>query len=278
MMLFLGGLVILIALLIAIWLPFWQSKNRTISLNQRQRVNSTIYDQQLTVVNKQFSQRDPELKALKNELALGLLTEEESDASSKSENKSSLLLPILMTCLVIPFVVILYSQRGDYAEAIYYQQQRQDDPLTQLTRQEITDNRLLTLLQKIKENPQNSENWFILMEYYLYHNEFDNALIALNKAKQINGETIDVLAAKAMILYYQNGQKVNVSVQSVLDQILAEEPLQPTALMILASDYYYQAHYQDAIDIWQKLLDSNNPQIDRIMLIERINTANMMNR
>ena len=278
MMLFLGGLVILIALLIAIWLPFWQSKNRTISLNQRQRVNSTLYDQQVTVVNKQFSQHDPELKALKNELALGLLTEEESDASSKSENKSSLLLPILMTCLVIPFVAILYSQRGDYAEAIYYQQQRQDDPLTQLTRQEITDNRLLTLLQKIKENPQNSENWFILMEYYLYHNEFDNALIALNKAKQINGETIDVLAAKAMILYYQNGQKVNVSVQSVLDQILAKEPLQPTALMILASDYYYQAHYQDAIDIWQKLLDSNNPQIDRIMLIERINTAKMMNR
>lgn len=276
MMLFLGGLAILLVALAAIWLPFLQKKNRTILLNQRQRANSQVYQQQIAVVEKQFNKTDPVLKSLRNELALGLLTEEECDASSKSEAKSSLLLPTLMTLFIIPFTVIVYSQLGNYAKVEQYHQQQQDDPFAELTQQEITDTRLLNLLQKIKENPQESENWFILTEYYLYHNEFDNALIALGKVSQLDGETIDVLAAKAMVLYYQNGQRINEPVQTVLDNILEKEPLQPTALMIVASDYYYQARYQDAITIWQKLLDSNNPQIDRIMLIERINTAKMM--
>lgn len=283
MMMLLGGLGILLVALTAIWLPFLQKRNQTVALNLRQRVNVQIYQQQIALVNQQFNSSDPVLASLKNELALGLLTDEECEASSKSEDKPSRFLPVFMTFLVIPFVAILYYQLGSYSEITHYQQQV-DDSFTQLTQQEITDNRLLNLLQKIKDNPQNSENWFILTEYYLYHNEFDNALIALNKVTQLEGETLEVLAAKAMILYYQNGQRINESVQTILDVILAKEPLQPTALMIVASDYYYQARYQDAIAIWQKLLDSsslqdsNNSQIDRIMLIERINTAKMMSR
>ena len=269
-----GSLLLLFFALLIIWLPFARRNKKTIEDNCRQKTNSKIYQQQIATVTQQFDQHDPLYKLLRNELALGLLTEEtEREPKTKPESKS-IVLPVFMSIFVIGLPLIGYGLLGQYNQ-VNVQQDRQD-PFVGLSDKEIKDIKLIELQDKIKANPQDTQSWFILAEYYLYHNEFDNALIVLDKITAIEGENNEILAARALVLYYQNGQSINLQIRQLLDYILQKEPLQITALMLIASDYYYHAQYKEAIDIWQRLLDSGNPKIDRVMLIERINVAKMM--
>lgn len=272
----LGILLFAAAALLIIWLPFFRQNKRPVDINYRQKTNSDIYQYQLSVAAKLFKPDEPEFPQLKNELALGLLTEERELVDREPVRKPSLFMPVLMSLIVIGLPAIGYSLSGNYSQATQYSQPGEQNPLAGLTGQEAVDVRLSKLFDKIKADPRDDEAWFILTEYYLYNNHFDNALIALNKVKSIRGETNEVLAAEAMVLYYQNSQRINPQIQGLIDRVLQSDPLQLTVLMLMASDFYYHAQYQEAIDIWQRLLDSNNPQIDRIMLIERINVAKMM--
>lgn len=272
-----GSLLLLFFALLIIWLPFVRQNKKTIVDNCRQKTNSKIYQQQIATVTQQFDQNDPIFKLLRNELALGLLTEETENEPKTQPEKKSIVLPVFMSILVIGLPIIGYGLLGQYNQVNI--QQGQQDPFVGLSDKEIKDIKdikLVELQNKIKANPQDTQSWFILAEYYLYHNEFDNALIVLDKITAIEGENNEILAARALVLYYQNGQSINLQIRQLLDYILQKEPLQMTALMLIASDYYYHAQYKEAIDIWQRLLDSGNPKIDRIMLIERINVAKMM--
>ncbi|HEN3478557.1 TPA: hypothetical protein U5D84_000154 [Yersinia enterocolitica] len=52
-----------------------------------------------------------------------------------------------------------------------------------------------------------------------------------------------------------------------MQQALAKDPLQYTALMLQANDNFTHARYAQAIAIWQQLLESDNPDIDRAVII-----------
>lgn len=276
-MIFISGclLLLLIALLV-IWLPFLLKKDLPINHYYRQKVNANIYQQQLINVEKEFTQDEQIFKLLKNELALGLLIEESETEVKPQTQRETLFLPVIMSLLVVVLSLVGYGLFGHYHQANDYIRQVKQNPLAGLTEQEIIDVQLVRLQDKIKANPQDIEAWFVLVEYYLYHNQFDDALIALDKITAINGETNQVLAGRALVLYYQNGQRINSDVQQLLDRILYSDPLQVTALMLIASDFYNHGRYQQAVEVWQRLLDSGNNQVDRTMLIERINIAKMM--
>lgn len=100
--------------------------------------------------------------------------------------------------------------------------------------------------------------------------------MAFDRVAKIRGDDAEVLSAKATTLYYQAGQRMTPQAESLLQRALGADPHQITALMLLASDHFLNARYQKAIDIWQQLLDSQDPRIDRARLIEAVNMARMM--
>ncbi len=57
--------------------------------------------------------------------------------------------------------------------------QRQRDPATSVCQPANPGKRSLQALQdKIRANPQNSEQWALLGEYYLWQNDYSNSLLA----------------------------------------------------------------------------------------------------
>jgi formate-dependent nitrite reductase complex subunit NrfG len=272
----LGCLAFFCLSLFILWLPFLRQRQKPVIHNLRQKTNANIYQRQIETVSKQFDNQEPGFKLLKNELALGLLTEEVYCDNAKPEPKVTFILPLIMSLAVVCLTMTVYHFIGGYHMVSAYVDETQQDPLAGLSDKEIRDVQVVKLQDKIRANPNDSQSWFILAEYYLYSNEFNNALVALDKVTAIEGETNNNLAARAIVLYYKNGQRIDEQTQLILDRILQTEPLQVTALMLIASDRYYHAQYEEAIDIWQRLLDSGNPEIDRIMIIERINVARMM--
>ncbi|MHA2877515.1 TPR domain-containing protein [Vibrio campbellii] len=127
---------------------------------------------------------------------------------------------------------------------------------------------------QLREDPNNAELWFQLGQGYLLEGEFDGALICFDYAIQLT-EPVSAtqLAAKATTLYYIHQQSMTQEVSLLLEQALQIEPHNEAALSLIANDYFLSFRFQEAIDTWVLLLDSNDPNLDRVQIINSINKA-----
>ena len=85
-------------------------------------------------------------------------------------------------------------------QAVRAEYQRQRDPLHQFASQQTPEAQLQALQDKIRANPQNSEQWALLGEYYLWQNDYSNSLLAYRQALQLRGENAELYAALATVL------------------------------------------------------------------------------
>ncbi|MTH48007.1 heme lyase NrfEFG subunit NrfG [Intestinirhabdus alba] len=161
-------------------------------------------------------------------------------------------------------------------QAARLEQQRLADPLHDFAAQTTPEAQLLALQEKIRARPQESEQWALLGEYYLWRNAYDNALLAYRQALRLRGENAELYSALATVLYYQAGQHMTPAVRETVDKALALDPNEVTALMLLASGAFMQAEYARAIALWQRVLDLNVARVNRPQLIEAINMAKLL--
>ncbi|MCS0455138.1 hypothetical protein ND933_14105 [Vibrio diabolicus] len=127
---------------------------------------------------------------------------------------------------------------------------------------------------QLREDPNNAELWFQLGQGYLLEGELDGALICFDYAIQLT-EPVGAtqLAAKATTLYYIHQQSMTQEVSLLLEQALQIEPYNEAALSLIANDHFLSFRFQEAIDTWVLLLDSNDPSLDRVQIINSINKA-----
>lgn len=268
--------------LLIIWLPIIRQRRvRPPEIDIRRQTNIALYQQQIGFANKQFSHKEKQqglLDELEQELSLSLLQniEAEDNPNSVAAGKVSLIFPIVMTMVLLIIPAVGFIGFGQYHESADYTRQGNTDPFVGMGIEQIQDRVISELHQRIRQSPTDSDAWFMLGQRYLNSNEFENALIAFERVGTLRGNDAEVITAKATTLYYQAGQRMTPQAKVLLEQALTLEPNQVTALMLIASDHFLNAQYQQAIDIWQQLLDSNNPQINRAKLIEAINMARMM--
>lgn len=161
-------------------------------------------------------------------------------------------------------------------QAVRDEQRRLADPMHEFAETSTPEAQLLALQKQIRANPQDSEKWALLGEYYLWRNDYDNALLAYRQALRSRGENAEIYSALATVLYYQAGQHMTPATREMIDKALALDASEVTALMLLASDAFMQADYKQAILQWQKVLDLNTPRVNRVQLIESINMAKLL--
>ena len=127
---------------------------------------------------------------------------------------------------------------------------------------------------QLSEDPNNAELWFQLGQGYLLEGELDGALICFDYAIQLT-ELVSAtqLTAKATTLYYIHQQSMTQEVSLLLEQALQIEPRNEAALSLIANDHFLSFRFQEAIDTWVLLLDSNDPNLDRVQIIHSINKA-----
>ena len=274
------SLLILFVLLLVLWWPLFRAS---------QDVSKASFSLNHAIATSELKQgamlSSEEQTAFQQECALLALTGQckQNDGFTPATSRDYRKISAGLTVVVIALSAAMYTVIGQPQR--WSVELTSQNTLESLTDNDPTDAQLQALKQAIKANPNDREAWFVLVEYYLYSNQFESALIALKQVERLNGtnaesdfgvETREVKTAEAMIRYYQQGQKIDAQVQAILDEVLATEPMNVAALMLIASDNYYQGKYGEALAIWQALLDSENPNIDRIMLIERINITKMM--
>ncbi|MGF1727019.1 TPR domain-containing protein [Photobacterium nomapromontoriensis] len=134
--------------------------------------------------------------------------------------------------------------------------------------------RIDNLQNQLRKDTQNGELWYALGNAYMYENAFDKAQIAFSYALRLAPEPqTNIYTALATSSYYQQGQRFTPESQAWLEKALQLDADNISALMLLASDYFLTAHYQKAIDTWQRALDTERSDLDRVAIINAINQA-----
>lgn len=64
--------------------------------------------------------------------------------------------------------------------------------------------------------------------------------------------------------------------REMINKALALDATEVTAQMLLAADAFMQADYAQAVSLWQTLLDTNSPRVNRAQLVEAINLAKLL--
>ncbi|QSE73745.1 heme lyase NrfEFG subunit NrfF, partial [Aeromonas media] len=155
--------------------------------------------------------------------------------------------------------------------------QSRPDPLAGLSPRDLQDKALGALHQRLQRNSADLDSWAELGQLYLYRDEYDNAWIAYQRLALLEGgASAATLAAQATVRYYQAGQQITPEARHLLDSALKQDKGEVSALMLLASDHFLHGRYRQAIALWQQLLDSERPRINRAALIEAIQTARIM--
>lgn len=130
---------------------------------------------------------------------------------------------------------------------------------------------------KLREDKNNADLWFQLGQGYFANGEFDNANTCFDYVIRLTDEpSSTVFAAKATAQYYISSQRMTDEVMELLDIALSKDRLNDTALMLVANDHFISFRYDQAIETWQKVLDSERQGIDRVAIINSINKTKQL--
>lgn len=133
------------------------------------------------------------------------------------------------------------------------------------------------LQSKLEQDPNQADLWFKLGSVYLEQGEFAAAVTSYDYAIRLeNTPVARLFAAKATALYYANKQSMGEEVNVLLKRSLDLDPNDRAALMLIASDHFISMRYEQAIEVWTQLLDSNQQGLDRVSIIHSINQAKQM--
>lgn len=136
------------------------------------------------------------------------------------------------------------------------------------------DQQMLEIQTKLQQDPNQAELWFQLGHGYVNEQDFKSALTCFDYALRLSDEpSASQLAAKATALYYLNKQQMTTAVSDLLQQALALDSANLTALSLIANDHFVSSRYQQAIDVWTQMLDSQHRDLDRVSIIHSLNQA-----
>ncbi len=275
MTVFFIGILIFILLVLLIFAPLKAEINWR--ENYRRRQNIILYQRQVTgcadaELADEFAQRLlADEKLLENQPHFEAFAD-----GAKSAVGFSVKLLLLLLMIVLPVSGYFALDRFDIVlrgeQALTAARQRLADADTA----ERNDDYIGTIQNRLRRNPNDAQQWLELGQAYMLNNQFDNALIAYGNAEKLSGSKASILGLAATARYYQSGQRITAQVRRLLDSALQQDPQETASLSLLAGEAFLHADYAEALDLWQRLLDSGKPDVDRRAIIQSMQMAEML--
>ncbi|OUS25893.1 c-type cytochrome biogenesis protein CcmI [Thalassotalea sp. 42_200_T64] len=272
------GLFLLLACLI-LWHHFFKSSLYSADQsNMRGQTNKDLYHEHLKELEKDFSEGgvDKEnFEFLKEELDQSLLLDMSATAKEEQakDKRTSILWPVMLTLFIVAFSAAYYYQHGAYADVELAASQPANHPQGEQSEAQVVIAQMQNLHKEVQDNPQNADAWFQLGQLLTSVAEFDSAFIAYGKVLEIEGEQADVLALQAQAKYYKNKQQRNAEINALLDRALMLDPNDPTTLMLIGMDHYFNEQYLQAASVWQQIIDTGGAGANQGPLLDGIAQA-----
>ena len=194
----------------------------------------------------------------------------------KFELKSTLIVFALL--LAIPFAYYFSLERFSRVQQGEQEQIAQHNQQLETTEENKTEAIIGKIQDKLRQDPNSAENWVKLGDAYMQNNDFDSALVCYGNAEKIDGRKPTTRGLMATALYLQANQQITPQVQQFLDEALAQDPKEVSALSLLAAEAFKTRDYSTALGYWQQILDSGNSAVDRRATIQKMKMVDFMQK
>ena len=180
--------------------------------------------------------------------------------------------------LVIPLVYYFSLERFSRAQQGEQEQIAQHNHQLETPEENKTEAIIGKIQDKLRQDPNSVENWIKLGDAYMQNDDFDSALVCYGNAEKIDGPKPTTQGLMAMALYLQAHQQITPQVQQLLNEALAQDPKEVSALSLLAAEALKTRDYSTALDYWQQILDSGNSAVDRRATIQKMKMVDFMQK
>lgn len=269
--------------LLLIWIPHFRQQKllQTEEAGVRRQTNLELFNERLGILEKELAEElldQTEFDALKKELEISLLQDikQAGDDSLVNQIKpKSILWPSVMSICLIAISGYLYQHLGAFENLDQKNQPQANNPHAGMNAEQIMAQRVQMMEAQVQTEPENSQAWFSLGHAYVSASQYDKAIAAFDKVIGLVGKHAELLGPKATAMYYQAGQQMTPQIQAIIDESLAMDPQDPSTLLLVGMDSFFDANYPKAIEAWQSIIDSGRPDVDRAALMDAIATANL---
>lgn len=198
----------------------------------------------------------------------------------KSAVKFELKLTLLVFALLlaIPFAYYFSLERFSRVQQGEQEQIAQHNQQLETTEENKTEAIIGKIQDKLRQDPNSAENWVKLGDAYMQNNDFYSALVCYGNAEKMDGRKPTTRGLMATALYLQANQQITPQVQQFLDEALAQDPKEVSALSLLAAEAFKTRDYSTALDYWQQILDSGNSAVDRRATIQKMKMVDFMQK
>lgn len=237
---------------------------QTKQVGDRKEANLAIYEERVAEYDQQLAEEiitQDEYDVFILELKRNLLSEASQEGSGEPtiEEQSSPeqgRLPLVCAILVPLFAIVAYHDLGlswgrisDVALAESMQTQSPHD-------QDAMAANVETLAERLKDQPENHEGWYMLGRSYLAMGRFEESAAAFGHMLETFTDDHSLAAYYAEALYMADNRSVTPRVSEAIDKTLALNPHDITMLEIKALGQFQRQDLRGAIETFQKALAS----------------------
>ena len=247
----------------------------------RSAQNVAITKERLNELKTEFEQgtiSQTEFEQTKDELEHALLNdiEESSVKSNISDNKYFTHLARYILILSVPVMSVgFYSYLGQ-PDLIEGAKKHAAAPgghalTTKGKKLPSVEEMIEKLAEKLKENPDSAEGWFMLARSYMSMDRYKEAVAALEKANKLIPDNPTVMLRYADALIMQNGGRISGKPFDLIKRAVEIQPDNSTGLWLIGMGYEEQGAYEKAISYWNLLLPllKDNQSIDEVNTLIR---------
>jgi cytochrome c-type biogenesis protein CcmH len=267
-------LLLAIAVAILLWPLLKASKANQSDIDQRQ-MNINIAKERLAELDKEREDKelsDEDYQEIKKELEGALFFDLEDQSVQQDEEKEEkagtwgfVLIAIFVPLLSISMYVTLGSPEG--MKMIPGQQPERIAANPQQNQAGSIREMVMKLVEKLKENPENADSWFMMGRTMMNLEQYKEAVTAFRKVLSLTGDDAVTLVSLADALAMQYGGVLDGEPKLLLEKAIILDGNNVTALWLLGMAAERRENHQLSLSYWEKLypmLENGDPTKDTL--------------
>lgn len=257
---------LLLTAVLIIFLPLFIGRKATATVSDQQQQNVTIFKDRLSELDQEKAQgnlSEATFLQLKTELEKSLLADVDGETATTfapvSVTSKHWLIAASMAFLVVLVSLAMYVDLGrseDYGKHLALKAQAEVEA-KEVAKTQAKMLEIINLLKlKLNENPRDLEKWFLLANSYAAIGQYQQAgqtyLNAMQNVDKTTPKYASMKGSYAQMLFQAAGEQITPAVIQAMQEALAIDPLESSALILSGIQAYTQGDIKGSIVFWEK--------------------------
>lgn len=116
------------------------------------------------------------------------------------------------------------------------------------------------LQSRLQSRPDNTQYWYLSARTFMEQGQYQQAQQAYQQILQREADNSQIKAELAQARFLAAGNRIDPLIDSLVEQVLAVDAVNPTALGLAGISAFESKKYTDAIDYWQRAVAAMGAQ------------------